>query len=91
MVVSSTKVDRYYFDDSVVRFFPSGDAQALACQMLTVLRDTEMRREMIRRASEYAATHSWESRKADYLALIDSLCAMDVALPAPVLVAQKAA
>jgi len=58
--------------------------------MLAVLRDAEMRREMVRRASEYAAAHSWESRKADYLALIDSLCAIDVALPAPVL-AQKAA
>lgn len=90
VVVSSTKVDRYYFDESVVRFFPSGDAKALARQMLAVLHDAEMRREMVRRASEYAATHSWESRKADYLALIDSLCAIDVALPTPVL-AQKAA
>jgi glycosyltransferase involved in cell wall biosynthesis len=90
VVVSSTKVDRYYFDESVVRFFPSGDAKALARQMLAVLRDAEMRREMVRRASEYAATHSWENRKADYLALIDSLCAIDVALPTPVL-AQKAA
>jgi glycosyltransferase involved in cell wall biosynthesis len=90
VVVSSTKVDRHYFDDSVVRFFPSGDAQALARQMLAVLRDAEMRREMVRRASEYAATHCWESRKADYLALVDSLCASDVALPTPVL-AQKAA
>ena len=90
VVVSSTKVDRYYFDESVVRFFPSGDAKALARQMLAVLRDAEMRREMVRRASEYAAIHSWESRKADYLALIDSLCEIDVALPTPVL-AQKAA
>ena len=90
VVVSSTKVDRYYFDESVVRFFPSGDAQALARQMLAVLRDAEMRREMVRCASEYAATYSWESRKADYLSLVDSLCAIDVALPTPVL-AQKAA
>jgi glycosyltransferase involved in cell wall biosynthesis len=90
VVVSSTKVDRYYFDDSVVRFFPSGDAQGLARQMLAVLRDAEMRREMVRRASEYVATHCWESRKADYLTLVDSLCATDVALPTPVL-AQKAA
>jgi glycosyltransferase involved in cell wall biosynthesis len=90
VVVSSTKVDHYYFDESVVRFFPSGDARALARQMLAVLRDAEMRQEMVRRASEYAATHSWDSRKADYLALVDSLCAIDVALPTPLL-AQKAA
>jgi hypothetical protein len=56
--------------------------------MLAVLRD-EMRREMVRRASEYAATHSWERRKADYLALIDSLCAIEVA--STPLLEQKAA
>ena len=30
VVVSSTKIDRFYFDDSVVRFFESGNADALA-------------------------------------------------------------
>jgi len=30
LVVSSTKIDRYYFDDSVARFFESGNADALA-------------------------------------------------------------
>ena len=30
MVVSETKIDRYYFDDSLVRFFESGNPKALA-------------------------------------------------------------
>ena len=31
-------------------------------------------RELVDRASEYAAHNSWESRKTEYLGLIDSLC-----------------
>ena len=78
VVVSSTKVDRYYFNDSIVRFFPSGDADALARQMLSLLVNAEVRQEMVHRASEYAATNCWESRKGDYLNLVDYLCDTDV-------------
>ena len=75
VVVSNTKIDRYYFDDSVVRFFESGNPDALAEAMLDVLRDGESRRQMVARASDYAVRNSWEPRKADYLKLVDSLCA----------------
>jgi glycosyltransferase involved in cell wall biosynthesis len=77
VVVSSTKVDRYYFNDSIVRFFESGNADALAREMLVLLRDVELRKRITAQASEYAAAHCWENRKADYLSLVDSLCASD--------------
>jgi glycosyltransferase involved in cell wall biosynthesis/rhamnogalacturonyl hydrolase YesR len=75
VIVSSTKVDRYYFNDLIVRFFESGNADALAREMVTVLRNDELRRSMTAHASAYAATHCWENRKGDYLRLVDSLCA----------------
>jgi glycosyltransferase involved in cell wall biosynthesis len=73
VVVSSTKIDRYYFNDSVVRFFESGNPDALAQAMLEVLSDAALRRRLIANASAYAAQNSWDSRKHDYLALVDSL------------------
>ncbi len=73
VVVSSTKIDHYYFDDSVVRFFESGNHDALAEAMLEVLRDTGLRRRLVANASEYAARNSWESRRTDYLSLVDRL------------------
>jgi glycosyltransferase involved in cell wall biosynthesis len=75
VVVSSTKIDRFYFNDSVVRFFESGNASALAQAMLEMIRDRNLREGMARRASEYAQVNSWDTRKADYLQLVDSLCA----------------
>ena len=74
MVVSNTKVDRYYFDDTVVRFFESGNADALAEAMFEVLSNDERRRGLVARASEYVSRNSWEKRKADYLGLVDRLC-----------------
>ena len=73
VVVSSTKIDRYYFDDSVVRFFESGNQEALAQAMLEVLRDAGLRRRLVANASAYAAKNNWASCRHDYLALVNSL------------------
>ncbi len=73
VVVSETKIDRYYFNDSVVRFFESGNPDALAKAVLEVLGNENLRREMVRCASEYVVHNSWDNRKNDYLQLVDSL------------------
>ncbi|MCO5050846.1 MAG: glycosyltransferase [Verrucomicrobiae bacterium] len=75
VVISATKIDRYYFNDSVVRFFESGNADAMAEAMYEVLSNAELRRGMVERAFAYAETHSWNNRKPEYLALVDSLLA----------------
>jgi glycosyltransferase involved in cell wall biosynthesis len=75
VVISSTKIDRFYFNDTVARFFESGNVNALAEAMLEMIRQPEQRRAMAARASEYAVRNSWETRKADYLELVDTVCA----------------
>lgn len=74
VVVSSTKIDRYYFNNSVVQFFESGNPDSLAEAMLEVLRDEKLRERLIRNGMEYVARNNWEANKADYLHLVDSLC-----------------
>jgi glycosyltransferase involved in cell wall biosynthesis len=74
VVVSSTRIDRHYFDDSVVRFFESGNSDALAEAIQDVLSDESRREVQVAQASAYVARNSWETRKADYLELVDSLC-----------------
>jgi glycosyltransferase involved in cell wall biosynthesis len=73
VVVSSTKVDRHYFDDSVVRFFESGNEDALCDAMFDVLTNETMRAAMVARATEYVERNSWQEKKAAYLQLVDSL------------------
>ena len=52
-VVSSTKIDRFYFDDSVVRFFESGNVDALSDAMLEIIRDRQLRRRMTANGLDY--------------------------------------
>jgi glycosyltransferase involved in cell wall biosynthesis len=73
VVVSSTKIDRFYFNNSVVRFFESGNPGALAEAIVEVFKDDELRRSMIARALEYAQQSSWQRRQGDYLELVDAL------------------
>ncbi len=82
VVVSSTKVDRYYFDDTVVRFFESGNTDALAEAMLEMLTNQDKRQAFIERASVYAKRNSWDNRRLDYLQLVDSLCEKEDGIPA---------
>ena len=73
VVVSKTTIDQFYFNESVVRFFESGNMEKLAEAMLEVLRDGELRRRLVTNAFAYVAQNSWDSRRGDYLRLIDSL------------------
>jgi glycosyltransferase involved in cell wall biosynthesis len=73
LVVSSTKIDHFYFNDSVVRFFESGNPDALAEAIVEVLGNDELRRRMVASALEYAAQNSWQRRQGDYLELVDAL------------------
>jgi glycosyltransferase involved in cell wall biosynthesis len=81
VVVSSTKIDRFYFDDTVVRFFESGNVAALAAAILEMIRNPEQRQAMAARALEYAVRNSWDTRKGNYLDLVDSLLEREVAPP----------
>jgi glycosyltransferase involved in cell wall biosynthesis len=74
VVISSTKIDRYYFDDTVVRFFESGNVDALARNMIELLRNESLRRAQIKNALVYAAENSWTAHKHVYLGLVDRLC-----------------
>jgi glycosyltransferase involved in cell wall biosynthesis len=75
VVVSSTRVDRHYFNESVVRFFESGNHEELAQAMYEVLTNSQLRESMIRSANDYAACQSWGRHKSGYLQLVDALIA----------------
>lgn len=75
VVVSGTRIDRHYFDESVVRFFESGNDKELAQAMYEVLTDSQLRESMVRNANEYVARHCWGQHKSRYLQLVDTLIA----------------
>ncbi|MBS1850158.1 MAG: glycosyltransferase family 4 protein [Acidobacteria bacterium] len=73
VVVSDTKIDKYYFNDSVVRFFKDGDEKDLAEAMLFMINHPEARMQQARNAAEFVRTYDWDVNKSTYLSLVDSL------------------
>ncbi len=73
VLVSDTKVDQYYFNDSIVKFFRGNDESDLANCMLLLIRDQELRHRLVQNAEEYIRKNNWDVKKAEYLELVDSL------------------
>ncbi len=73
VIIANTKVDRYYFDSSLVTFFESNDEQDLARRMFEMIDDQERRERLVRNACEFVGRNDWETHSPRYLELISSL------------------
>ena len=73
VIVSKTKVDSFYFDDSVVRFFESGNENILTAAMLELMNNRSLRENLVRNANAYVARNNWNVKKHEYTRLVDSL------------------
>jgi glycosyltransferase involved in cell wall biosynthesis len=81
LVVSRTKIDSFYYDDSLVRFFTSGDSKAMAEAVFDVLENKEMRENMVAKGLAYAERNNWGRKQHDYFALVDSLASGSMIRP----------
>jgi len=75
VIVSDTRIDRYYFNDSLVRFFRGGDEDDLARHMLDLIQHPEQRRALVDKASDFIAKNDWIAKKQEYLDLVARLTA----------------
>jgi glycosyltransferase involved in cell wall biosynthesis len=73
VIVSATKIDKYYFNDRVVQFFEPENEADLADKMLNLARDEELRNRLASNASKFLKDYNWENKKHFYLNLVDSL------------------
>ena len=73
VVASRTKIDSFYFDDAVVRFYVSGDDKSMAEAMLEVVENRTLRDSLIANGYKYVERHSWDTRRDAYLKLVDIL------------------
>jgi glycosyltransferase involved in cell wall biosynthesis len=73
VIVSDTTIDKYYFNESVVKFFRSGDDDDLARCMLEMIEDSETRKLQIENANRFIKTFDWDARQHEYFELVDGL------------------
>jgi glycosyltransferase involved in cell wall biosynthesis len=70
---SDTETIRAYFDDSMVAFFPAGDADALAELLVELPAAPARRRALARNAYSFVDAHAWSREKTIYHRLADGL------------------
>jgi glycosyltransferase involved in cell wall biosynthesis len=73
VIVARTKIDNYYFDDSVVRFFEPGNIDDLAKSMLELVRNKHLRESLSQKATKFVEDFVWQKKKWEYLDLVDRL------------------
>jgi len=72
VVASRTKIDSYYFNDSVLAFFESGNHDDLASKIISVLQQPEYREKLIVNGKKYVALNNWSIRKQEYFDIVDA-------------------
>jgi glycosyltransferase involved in cell wall biosynthesis len=73
VIVPDTAIDRYYFNDSVAKFFKANDEKSLADAMLLLITSAGLRRTLVENADEFIRKYTWEENSGGYLNLVDSL------------------
>jgi glycosyltransferase involved in cell wall biosynthesis len=72
-VASSTKVHRYYLDDSLLMFFPDGNSEELARCIVTLAKDPKLRARYVQKGLEFVNQNDWETQIPAYLQVLEAL------------------
>jgi len=73
IILSKTKIDQYYFDESIVKFFSPDDEYDLAEAMILLCENQKLRKTLSQRALIYANKNRWDVKKKRYLEIVDFL------------------
>lgn len=73
VIVSDTRVHKYYFKDSGVMFFEAENEEDLARRMLLLYKDEKLRKELIQKGDNFVKEYLWDKRKEEYLTVVDKV------------------
>jgi len=73
IIITSTDAHKYYFNDSMVKFFKPGCHKELADCVLELFRKPEMRQKMITNSKTFIEKNGWREAKKGYLDTVNKL------------------
>ena len=73
VVVAATRIDRYYFNDSIVQFFEPENVKDLALNIKVLIRSKEQGERLASNATVYVTDYTWDKKEKDYLSLVDNI------------------
>lgn len=75
VIASRTRIDQFYFNERLVEFFESENAQDLAEKILHLMEDPARVAELRRAGAEFIAANNWAVKQREYFELVDRLTA----------------
>ena len=73
VIVSKTKIDNHYFNESVVQFFEPDNEDDLSKCILTLIENEQLRNSLKENALQFIEDFKWSTKKDEYFSLVDSL------------------
>ncbi len=73
VIVARTKIDMFYFDETLVKFAVPDDVDDLAACMISLIEDKGRRDWQAQNALKFVTEMSWEKKKPEYFRLVDGL------------------
>ena len=73
VIVSRTRIDSFYFNESKVKFFESENVDALVNAIIELYVDPEERRKLVEGADHHIQQNNWDVKQYEYLSVVDSL------------------
>jgi len=73
VIVSRTKIDSFYFNESLVRFFESENVRSLAEAIVELYEHPDQRQKLVENANGHIERNNWAIKQSEYLRLVDSL------------------
>jgi glycosyltransferase involved in cell wall biosynthesis len=73
VLLADTLVDTYYFDESVAKFFASGDAENLAKALLELYENPQELNRLAQNATAFVQKFTWKEKQNLYLDLVTAL------------------
>jgi glycosyltransferase involved in cell wall biosynthesis len=73
VILSRTRVDEFYFNDSLVHFFEPENSAELADAIISLASDENRRNVLSGNALEFINDLCWDRKKQDYFRLVDKL------------------
>jgi glycosyltransferase involved in cell wall biosynthesis len=73
VIVSDTKIDQFYFNESLVMFFKAGDENDLAEKIITLYHNRMLRQQLIDNGLQFIKSNNWTFKKKIYFKIINSI------------------
>ena len=75
IIISHTRIDHYYFNESDVRFFEPENVEDLSVAMLAMIENPSLKAKQIAAANNFVNQFNWRKKQNLYLDIADQLIA----------------